>query len=193
MKKLTIALVATALLTSAYAAEAPSTAPAEKPSAKEAGKTEAGKPEPKTLSKPAGEKTNESPLVRAANAANAARAKKKTSIVIDEATIKASKNSEANVTTTESRYNPKFIPTLPPPEVRAALEKNKADAARKAVAHEQQRRDKIAALRLELARIQGDLIDESEDPAGNDPERIERRMTEIQKEIQDLEAPVKKQ
>ena len=188
MRTLASALLATALLTPVYAAEAPSTAPSEKPSAKEP-----GKPEPKTLSKPAAEKANESPLVRAANAANAARAKKKTSIVINEATIKASKNSEANVTTTESRYNPKFVPTLPPPEIRAALEKNKADAARKAVADEQQRRDKVAALRLELARIQGDLMDESEDPAGNDPEKIERRMTEIQKEIQDLEAPVKKQ
>lgn len=188
MKSLVISSIAFTLLTSVYAAETPSTPPAEKPAVKQG-----DKPEVKTLSKPAGEKANESPLVRAANAANAARAKKKTSIVITDSTVKASKNSEANVTTTESRYNVKFVPTLPPPEVRALQEKHKMDAAKKAAADEQKRRDKVATLRLELARIQGDLNDESEDPAGNDPEKIERRMTAIQKEIQDLEAPVKKQ
>lgn len=188
MKTLALASLVTALFTSAYAAETTSTAPAEGPAAKQV-----GKPEAKTLSKPAGEKATESPLVKAANSANAARAKKKKSIVINDSTIKASKYSEANVTTTKSRYNPRFVPTLPPLEVRAVQEKHKIDAAKKAAEDEQQRRDKVAGLRLELARIQGDLNDESEDPAGNDPEKIERRMTEIQKQIQDLEAPARKQ
>lgn len=187
MKKLAFALLATTLLP-VYAAETPSTGPAEKPAVKQGEKSGA-----KILSKPGGDKANESPLVRAANAANAARVKKKTSIVITDSTVKASKNSEANVTTTESRYNVKFVPTLPPPEVRALMEKNKLDAEKKAAAGEQKRRDTVAALRLELARIQRDLNDESEDPAGNDPENIERRMTAIQKEIQDLEAPPIKQ
>lgn len=186
MKTTAIALLAIAMLTSGYAAETTSTAGEEKPAPKQD-----AKPEVKNLSKapPAG--ANDSPLVRAANAANAARAKKKSSIVINDSTIKASKNSAANVTTSESTYNPKFVPSLPPPEVREANEKKRVIAAKKAAEQEQARRDRIATLRLELARIQNDLEDESEDPANNDPEKIERRMTEIQKEIQGLDAPPK--
>lgn len=186
MKTLAFALLTTILITSAYAAETPSTAPPEDPAAKRA-----AKPEVKTLSKPAGENAAQSPLVRAANAANAARAKKKSSIVINESTIKASKKSEANVTTSESSYNPKFVSSLPPPEVRAANERNRIAAAKMTAENEQARRDRIAGLRLELGRIQSNLQDESEDPANNDPEKIERRMTEIQKEIQRLESPVR--
>lgn len=188
MKTLAIALLTHSLLASVYGAETTSTAAPDKPAAKQD-----DRPEVKNLSKSPEAGAIESPLVKAANAANAARAKKKSSIVINDSTIKASKKSEANVTTTESRYNPKFVPTLPPPEVRAAQEKHKIDAAKKAAADAQQRRDRVAALRLELSRIQGDLEDESEDPANNDPEKIERRMTEIQKEIQKLEAPARKQ
>jgi len=186
MKTTAIAVFAIALLTPVYAAETTSTAPAEKSAAKRD-----EKPEVKNLSKGPAAGVNESPLVKAANAANAARAKKKSSIVINDSTIKASKNSEANVTTTESTYSPKFVSTLQPPEVRAANERNRLAAAKRAEEDQQARRDRVAVLRLELARIQADLIDESEDPANNDPEKIERRMTQIQKEIQTLESPPK--
>lgn len=186
MKRVSIALLAITLATLSHAAETRTPAPADTPPVKAD-----AKPAVRTLSNPAGKEANESPLVRAANAANAARAKKKSSIVINDSTIKASKTSEANVTTSNSSYNLKFVPTLPPPEARAAMEKNRIAAEKKAAEDEQARRDRIAGLRLELGRIQSNLEDESEDPANSDPEKIERRMTEIQKEIQSLESPVR--